>query len=140
MGILISALGPVAAEAHTTTCRTDPQIFLSNNERVQLTASLPLSSSSIREVDYTLNAPQGTSVDSTVWTANATYPEKLSFQAANSSKHYASTTTVYLNNGTVVTVTAQTAVNYQGYGSGGTVTGSNKGPVGQPIPVSVVSK
>jgi hypothetical protein len=139
-GLMLCASVPVAAHAQTTSCRADPQIFLSNNYKVQMTATIPVASSDVREVDYSLNAPAGTHINSTVWTSNATYTEKLSFQAANTSKHYATTTTVYLNDGTVVTVTAQTSVNYQGTTSGGVVSASNTGPVGKPIPVNVTSK
>lgn len=55
-------LHPIGAKAMLSTCRSDPQVTLSNGAVIDLQAGIEDSASDVQEIVYVLHAPAGTHV------------------------------------------------------------------------------
>lgn len=126
LGMLAGSMLATGAQAHITYCRSDPQVFLSNGMKVELTATISTDSSYVDSVKYVLHAPAGTSVTSVVYTGGAfAGKESLSFYADGPANEYDGSTTVNAKQARGVGVTAQEAANYTGASSGAVMTSSS---------------
>jgi hypothetical protein len=91
--LLAGSLAPGHAFAGHTICRTDPIVTLSNGVVVSMYADVQDTLSGIQHVAYVLHAPVGTSVTAITYDQYG-YLESLQFQADQSPRSYATTTTV----------------------------------------------
>jgi hypothetical protein len=99
LGLLFFALVVVAdmspAEARFSSCATDPLVYLSNGDWVQITARIQTDASNVRAVSYTLHAPPGVTVSRIVYTGGV-FARKETFALSNDSDsdHYETDTVV----------------------------------------------
>lgn len=98
------------ARAGVRSCRTDPLVWLSNDQIVQMSATISADPSDVRLVTYTLHAPAGTSITRVQYTGNPfTNKEQVVFVADLPADHY--TTDTIVNTGDLsVPVVATSAV------------------------------
>src|SRR5258707_1134882 len=92
---LLASIGRVpAAQAATTTCRTDPIVILSTGIKVQMTATIADVSTNVQNVAYVLHAPRSTSVVNVAYATDnvSSIPQSFTFYADNPSGSYDSYT------------------------------------------------
>ncbi len=113
LGLLFFALVVVAdmspAEARFSSCATDPLVFLSNGDWVQITARIQTDASNVRQVSYTLHAPSGVTVSRIVYTGGVfAHKETFAFLNDSDSDHYETDTivTAHVSGIKVTTTTA----------------------------------
>jgi hypothetical protein len=68
LGIL--TLFPIASQAASMFCRSDPILFLSDGTRLQFNASIETASNSVNGIHYQVHVPIGVSIDRIVFTPN----------------------------------------------------------------------
>lgn len=109
-GLLVSPLMAPHAHAIIAACRTDPIVFLSNGDVVDLTATIGDDRADIAGISYTLHAPAGTSVTRIVYTSGKLgHKETVSFIADNAPATYDADTFVDTT-GTGISVTTTMSV------------------------------
>jgi hypothetical protein len=126
ISLLFLALFVVAdwspAEARFSSCATDPLVFLSNGDWVQITAKVSTDASNVKAVSYALHAPPGVGVVRIVYTGGP-FAEKETFALYNDAalNRYTTDTVVdtWVGQATVTVTTAlrvyQVSASVSGY-------------------------
>jgi hypothetical protein len=102
-----SLMAPVT-HAGIAGCASDPVAILSNGYTLDVTATMDVDASAVRNVRYTLNIPSGVSLVSWTDTAALGPKDTYSVNATNSAGNY--TVGVSVDTGTQASVTASTTL------------------------------
>lgn len=130
-GLLVGPLTPRETHAFIGVCRDDPQLWLSNSHKVQVSFSLPDTTTvinSVQSIHYDIHIPAGASVASwndpsspftgkSTWTVTADMPKS----------EYKVTGVVWTNAASISTTLTQQVVLETSKGPGSSVTNSSNG-------------
>lgn len=90
---LLPAAGAHASSLITTTCRSDPVVYLSNGKSLTLVANISTALSNVSKVTYTVKVPSGVTVKNITYDQGMTAKEYVTVGSTNSANTY---TTTYL--------------------------------------------